>query len=315
VLPRFEHVLVDGTTQDDAGVVKLSDELAVVFTTDFFTPVVDNPKDYGRIAAANSISDIYAMGAFPLCALNILGIPLGKVPNDVAAEIVQGSAEKCTEAGVAVIGGHSISNPEPVFGLAVVGTVHPDKILRNDGALPGLDIILTKPIGSGIITTGAMRDLATPDEVAGAVEWMTRLNKNACEAALKCDAMTATDITGFGLLGHLCEVAESSGITIKVYADRVPLMKGAHRLLEERAIPGGTVGNFQAVEGKARFPDDMHEIERLMLCDAQTSGGLVIAVTPDRTEELLRRLHDGGDELACVIGCTLERSKHTIIVR
>ena len=307
-------MLVDGRNYDDAGVMLIDDERAFVFTTDFFTPVVDDPMDYGRIAAANALSDIYAMGGRPVAALNILGIPRGKVPPDVVSAIVRGAAEKCAEAGVAILGGHSIRNPEPVFGMAVIGLAHPDRLLRNDAAEPGLDIVLTKPIGSGIITTAGMRDLAYPDETAEAVKWMATLNRTACDAALACGSRAATDITGFGLLGHLVEMASASGVTIEVDSGRIRLMHGAARLLLKRAIPGGTVGNMNALNGKAQFPEDMPEIERLLLCDAQTSGGLAIAVERDRTDELVAMLEKAGDCSPTVIGRTLRKADHLIRV-
>jgi len=305
---------VDGRNYDDAGVMLLGDDQALVFTTDFFTPVVDDPMDYGRIAAANALSDVYAMGGRPFAALNILGIPRGKVAPDIVTMIVRGAAEKCAEAGVAVLGGHSIRNPEPVFGMAVIGLAHPDRLLRNDAAKPGLDVVLTKPIGSGIITTAGMRDMAYPEETADAVRWMATLNKTACDAALACGSRAATDITGFGLLGHLAEIAAASGVTIEVDAARVPLMCGAARLLQKRAIPGGTVGNLNALNGKAHFPDDMPEIEQLLLCDAQTSGGLAIVVERDRTDELVAMLEKAGDCIAAVVGKTLPKSDHLIHV-
>ncbi|MEP0814485.1 MAG: selenide, water dikinase SelD [bacterium] len=330
-MPTLPGVVVDARTFDDAGVYKLSDELALIFTTDFFTPVVDDPSDYGRIAAANALSDAYAMGGKPLIALNLLGIPKGKVPPDVVAAIVAGAVEKCAEAGVAVLGGHSIRNPEPIFGLAVVGTVHPDRILRNDAARPGLDVVLTKPIGTGIITTCAMRDIARAEEVAEAVKWMSRLNSHASKCALDAGAECATDITGYGLLGHLAEIARASGVTIEVDAASVPLIEGTRRLLAERAIPGGTVGNYQALmDGELRagdaageskpgagkpdvsFPEDMPETERLLLCDAQTSGGLAICVEPDKTEALLAALREGGDAHAAKIGMTTDKSTFSI---
>ena len=313
-MPEFPGVIVDGRTLDDAGVMGLGNGRALVFTTDFFAPVVDDPADYGRIAAANSLSDVYAMGGKPLCALNILGFPKGKVPHEIVREIVAGGLEKCTEAGAALLGGHSIRNPEPVFGLAVVGLIDESKVLRNAGARPGCDVVLTKPIGTGIITTAAMRDMATEDEVAEAVRWMARLNANASECALEADACAATDITGYGLVGHLSEMALASGVTIEIDPAAVPLLDGARRLLEERAIPGGTVANLAAFSEITEFPGEMGELDRLMLCDAQTSGGLAICVSPDRTAGLLERLHAGGDVFAARIGRTLEPGAKAIVV-
>ncbi len=314
-MPDFPGVLVDGRTLDDAGVIMLGNGQALVFTTDFFAPVVDNPADYGRIAAANSLSDVYAMGGKPICAINILGFPKGKVPPEIIGEIVRGGLEKCIEAGAALLGGHSIRNPEPLFGLAVVGLVDPGKILKNATAMPGCDIVLTKPIGSGIITTAAMRDMAAREEVADAVMWMSRLNENAAKCALAADACAATDITGYGLAGHLSEMADASGVTIELDAAAVPLMKGARRLLEERAIPGGTTANLAAFSETAGFPAEMGELDRLLLCDAQTSGGLAICVPPENTAELVDSLRAGGDTLAAVIGRTTEPVGKLIVVK
>lgn len=313
-MPDYPGVLVDGRTLDDAGVMLLGSGQALVFTTDFFAPVVDDPADYGRIAAANALSDVYAMGGRPLCALNILGFPKGKVPADVIREIVRGGLEKCVEAGAALLGGHSIRNPEPVYGLAVIGLIDPGRILKNANALPDCDVVLTKPIGSGIITTAAMRDMATTEEVADAVMWMSRLNENAAKCALAADACAATDITGYGLVGHLSEIAEASGVTIELDAAAVPLMNGARRLIEERAIPGGTTANYAAFSGTVDFPAEMGELDRLLLCDAQTSGGLAICVQPEHTAALLAQLRQGGDVLAAVIGRTVEpMGKHIVV--
>lgn len=307
-------MLVDGRNNDDAGVILIDDNRALVFTTDFFTPVVDDAFTYGAIAAANALSDIYAMGGRPVCALNILGIPRGRVPSDIVSEIIHGAADKCAEARVAILGGHSIRNPEPVFGMAVVGLASPDRLLRNDAAKPGLDIVLTKPIGSGIITTASMRDIALPNEIAGAIRWMSRLNDNAGKAALKFGSQSATDITGFGLLGHLYEVAAASGISMEITLSKVPLMHGARRLLEERTIPGGTVGNLESLNGKVVFPESMHELDRLLLCDAQTSGGLAITVARNKTAELIKLLKEGGDTESCVIGRTVKKKDYAIRV-
>ncbi len=254
------------------------------------------------------------MGGRPVCALNILGIPRGKVPSDIVSEIIRGAADKCGEARVAILGGHSIRNPEPVFGMAVVGLASPNRLLRNDAAKAGLDIVLTKPIGSGIITTAAMRDVALPDEISGAIKCMSRLNDSAGKAAIRFGSHSATDVTGFGLLGHLFEIASASGISMEISLSKVPLMHGARRLLEERTIPGGTVGNLKSLNGKVVFPERMHELDRLLLCDAQTSGGLAITVSRDKTVELLDVLHEGGDTESCVIGRTTKKKDYAIKV-
>jgi selenide,water dikinase len=272
-------LLVGLDPADDAAVYKLSDELALVQTLDFFTPIVDDPRDFGRIAAANALSDVYAMGATPVLALNIVAFSLADLGDEVLAEILAGGAEIAARAGVAVGGGHSIDDAEPKYGMAVSGVVHPDRVLTAAGAQPGDELYLTKPVGGGLITTAAKRGLADPAWVEAAVEAMTVLNGDAAEAARACGAHALTDVTGFGLLGHLHEMCESSGLAAEVDAASVPALPGALELAASGGAEAG--GSRRNAEDAARFTawsGDVPPERRALLTDAITSGGLLAAV-------------------------------------
>lgn len=280
------------STRDDAAVYRLSDDLALVQTVDVFTPVVDDPYQYGAISVANALSDVYAMGARPLLALNIVGFPRGKLPLDVLGDILRGGAAKAEEAGVLIVGGHSIDDPEPKYGLAVTGTVHPERVITNAGGRPGDVLVLTKPLGLGVITTGIKQDKTPPDVAAEAIRVMGVLNRAASEAMVEAGVHACTDVTGYGLLGHLHEMAEASGVAARLSAARVPFLPEAHRLAGQGAIAGGTARNVEYLQDKVDYDERVDEPTRLLLADAQTSGGLLIAVAPDRLnalEEALRR--------------------------
>ena len=286
--PPDPRVLVGFGGADDAGVLALSDELALVTTVDFFTPIVDDPFDFGRIAATNALSDVYAMGGTPVSALNLVAFSLSDLGDDVLLEILRGGGAVAQSAGVAVLGGHSIEDAEPKYGMAVTGTVHPGRILRNSGARPGDALVLTKPLGSGAVTTAVKRGLPGA-ELAEAVAVMTTLNRDAAAAALAAGAHAATDVTGFGLLGHLHELALASGLAAELDAEAVPAIAGVPELLAdpgERAVAGGTRRNRAHAESFTRWDPRVATARRWLVCDAMTSGGLLVALAPERAGEL-----------------------------
>jgi selenide,water dikinase len=293
--------LVGATTGDDAAVYLVSSDRALVVTADFFTPIVDDPFDFGRIAAANALSDIYAMGARPLFGLNLVGFPRKLLHEGLLEEILKGGGTVCRDAGIAVLGGHSVDDAEPKFGMVAVGEVHPDCLLTNAGARPGDALVLTKPIGTGIITTAIKADAAPPDLIELAVDVMTTLNRGAAEAMGCAGAHAATDVTGFGLLGHLHSMLEASGVSARLTAADVPLLPEVGALAAEGHVPGGTGRNqgdlFRHVTWAKGVPDDF----RVLLNDAQTSGGLLISTPQDGVAELLEEL-DGKSPVAVVIG-------------
>jgi len=296
------RVLVGNATADDAAVYQLTDQLALVLTTDFFTPVVDSPYDYGAIAAANAISDVYAMGGKPLTALSLVGFPDAALPVEVLADILRGAADKCREAGIAIVGGHTIKTEEPIFGLAVVGTIHPGRVLTNAGARPGDALVLTKPLGTGIITTAAKNNEDRLDAIGEAIRLMTTLNRAAVDAILRAGARALTDVTGFGLLGHLRNMTAASQVTAQVWLDRVPVLAPAWHYLRAGIAPGGTHANWRFLADWVAY-EGLDKEEQLMLCDAQTSGGLLAAVPGNQTENLVSSLEEAGAPCAAVIGC------------
>jgi selenide, water dikinase len=279
-------LLVGLDPADDAAAYKLSEELALVQTLDFFTPIVDDPRDFGRIAAANALSDVYAMGARPLLALNIVAFPLKELGSQVLAEILAGGAEIANEAGVALGGGHSIDDPEPKYGMTVSGVVHPDELLTAAGAQVGDELYLTKPVGGGLITTAAKRGIAQQGWVEGAVEAMTTLNIEGAAAARAAGVHALTDVTGFGLLGHLHEVCEASDLAAEVDAEAVPALPGALELaVPGRAEAGGSARNAADAEGFTTWAESVPAERRALLTDAMTSGGLLAAVPPGAVME------------------------------
>jgi len=302
-LPTFHdpRVLVGHDLADDAGVTKINEELAIVQTIDFFPPIVDDPYTYGSIAATNAISDIYAMGGTPLSALNVVIYPTKTLPMKVLEEILRGGLDKASEAGISIVGGHTVEGGEPTYGLAVTGTIRPDKVIRAGTGQAGDLLILTKPIGTGVITTAAKNGVSDPAHVEEAVRWMTRLTRSASVAMRETGVSAATDITGFGLLGHLVEVARSSGLAAEIDHEAVPLIDGAWLYAERNMIPGGGRSNEAYVAGIVDWAPDIDEPWRHLLADPQTSGGLLIAVPEARGPELKRRLLEGGD-LAATVG-------------
>lgn len=294
-------LLVGFDTADDAAVYRLRDDLAIVFTTDFFTPIVDDPYDWGRIAAANALSDVYAMGGTPLLALNLVAWPRDALPFDLLARVLDGGISVARSAGCVVAGGHSIDDSEPKYGMAVIGTVHPDRLLTNAGAQSGDALVLTKPIGVGAIATALKRDAATPAQVEDAVATMSVLNDSARDCALEAGAHAATDVTGFGLLGHLREMAAASGLHAEIDPRSVPVLDGVRDLIAAGAVSGGTRRNLESVSASVDF-GGLPEEERLLLADAQTSGGLLLAVPEGAAADLVEALALSGGPVAAEIG-------------
>jgi selenide,water dikinase len=285
--PNDPNLLVGTAAADDAGVYRLREDLALVQSVDFFTPVVDDPYDFGRIAAANSLSDIYAMGARPLTALNLVAWPIEQLGTGPLKDVLRGGEDVARTAGVVIIGGHTIDDPEPKYGLAVSGTVDPREILSNSGGRAGDALVLTKPVGVGAICTALKAGFASPETIAAAVEVMAELNSAAADAARSVGAHAVTDVTGFGLVGHLHQLARASGVAAEVDAAAVPAIPGALELLaDDRALAGGSRRNREDAESYATFADGVDESRRRLLCDAMTSGGLLIAVEPVRAGEL-----------------------------
>jgi selenide, water dikinase len=284
------QVLVGLETGDDAAVIRLRPDLALVVTTDFFTPIVDDAYTFGAIAAANALSDVYAMGGEPLMAVNLVAFPVKELPTALLADILRGGLDKVREAGIDILGGHSIDDHEPKYGLAVTGTVHPDRVVRNRGGRPGDRLVLTKPIGTGVITTAIKHEVAPRDSATAAVDSMLRLNRAAARAMAGVEVHAATDITGFGLLGHLHYLARASKLAARVQSAQVPLLPGALELADAGEIPGGTRSNERFLNRLVRWPEGIQEARRILLCDAQTSGGLLIAVAAGQVDALLSAL-------------------------
>ena len=306
--------MVGVSTSDDAAVYRLSADTALVQTVDFFPPVVDDPYDYGAISAANSLSDVYATGARPITALNIVAFP-DDLPRSILQEVLRGGAEKAAEANVPIVGGHTIKDAEPKYGLAVTGLAHPDHILTNAGARTGDALVLTKPIGSGVITTAAKLDRAGPAVVASAVSHMSSLNKGASEAALEVGVHACVDVTGFGLLGHLRKMAEESGVGARISIAAIPLMEGAVELsIGEGIAPGGTGQNRSYHEEWVELAHGAAEGMLNLLYDPQTSGGLLLSVEAAKTDALLDALHRRGVRHAAVIGETSGGRPGAIVV-
>lgn len=294
-LPHFEdeNLMIGPETNDDAAVIRVTDDLAIIQTLDFFTPVVDDPYLFGQIAAANALSDIYAMGGEPKYALNIVGFP-NCLDTAVLEQIMRGGADKVMEAGAVIAGGHSIQNDSPIYGLSVTGYVNPKKLQRNYGAKPGDVLILTKPIGSGIINTAAKADMAPQTSVDEAAAVMSTLNRKAKEVMEAFPVHACTDVTGFGLLGHACEMAQPSGVTLEIFAKSVALIRGAKDLAEEGLVPAGAYRNMDYVSGKADFGDTVEDVWRDLLVDPQTSGGLLYAVEAKCAPQIIEAMDKAG---------------------
>lgn len=305
-LVNDSRVLVGTQSSDDAAVYELNPETAIAATVDFFTPVVDDPYDFGLIAAANALSDIYAMGAKPLFALNIAGFPRDRLPIDLLGRILEGGSAKAAEAGIFVIGGHTVDDAEPKYGLAVVGQVAPDRVVRNVGARIGDRLFLTKPLGSGMITTAIKRGRASEELIRRIIRVMATLNRGASEAMVSIGPDAATDVTGFGLLGHLWEMLSGSGVGAMVNVDKVPVIPEVWQFAHEGVVPGGTHRNLAALEERVVWGAGVDEVDQLVLADAQTSGGLLIAVRPERAEALRVALEDHQTLASAEIGTVVE---------
>ncbi|KYH32396.1 selenide, water dikinase [Moorella mulderi DSM 14980] len=296
------NLLVGMNSVDDAGVYRLTDDLALIQTIDFFTPIVDDPYLYGQIAAANALSDVYAMGGKPLTAMNIVAFPSKKVDITVLGEILRGGADKVLEAGAVLVGGHSIDDEEPKYGLAVTGIVHPDRIVTNCGARPGDKLILTKPLGTGIITTAIKAEMATPELEQEVSRWMATLNREAAAAMVAVGVHACTDITGFGLLGHGLEMARGSSVNLVIYARAVPVLPRALEFAALGLIPGGAYNNRRYVAKDVSMDAGVPEALQDVLYDPQTSGGLLIAVAGEKAGELMAALKERGVTAARIIG-------------
>jgi selenide, water dikinase len=295
------RVLIDAATKDDAAVFLLSPERALVSTVDFFTPIVDDPAAWGAITVANALSDIYAMGATPLFGLNLVGWPRQQLPFEILGKVLQGAADVARRAGCLILGGHSIDSVEPTFGMAVVGEVHPDRMLTNAGACAGDRLVLTKPVGTGILATALKRDALLETGMAEAIRSMTTLNDGAARAALKVGVSAATDVTGFGLLGHLANILEASKVAAEIEFDAIPLLPHARNLASRGVVPGGTQRNLEAAAGVLWDPG-LSPADRYLCVDAQTSGGLLLVVPPEHEAALLAALREEGTPAAAVIG-------------
>jgi selenide,water dikinase len=316
-LPRFQHpdVIIGMESSDDAAVYRIDDNTAIVHTVDFFTPVVDDAYSFGAIAAANALSDIYAMGAKPLFALNIVGFPSERLPRETLSAILRGAADKAAEAGIPILGGHTIDDIEPKFGMAVVGSVHPDRVRSNCAARPGDSLVLTKAIGTGVLSTALKRGLAAEDVVTRLVEVMSALNRDAAACMERYTVHACTDVTGFGLLGHLLEMTRGSGVNAELRASAVRLLPGVTGFIAAGVTPGGTLNNLAHCEPWITWDDDVADVLRTALADAQTSGGLLIALDSGQAPALLDDLHQAGMSDSAIIGQLLDTGPGRVHVR
>ena len=301
------NLLVGISTGDDAAVYKMSEDMAIISTVDFFPPIVDDPFKFGEIAATNALSDVYAMGGKPVIALNIVGFPVD-LPHEILGEILSGGASKAEEAGVLIVGGHTVDDAEPKYGMSVTGVVNPGEQVTNAGAKPGDVLVLTKPIGTGIITTAGKQERVSAETLDRAVAIMGELNRNASEAMMHVGVHACVDITGFGLLGHLRLIAQGSDVRARVSVGAIPVIEGVEELLDMGIAPGGTHRNLESLDGIVDWYADVPEQTKILLADAQTSGGLLIAVAPEKTDTLLQALADSGVGTRAIIGEILEPS-------
>lgn len=308
------NILIDTNHSDDAAVYKINDETALVQTVDFFTPVVDNPYDFGAIAAANALSDIYAMGATPIFALNIVGFPSNRLPMEVLKQILKGAQDKASEAGISILGGHTIDDPEPKFGMVVSGITHPDHVLANSRAKEGDAIILTKPIGLGIISTALKRGLVEKKTEAFAIKTMSELNKYAADIIKDFNVNACTDVTGFGLLGHLSEITLASKMDVELFSKQVPVIEETWEFAASNVIPGGSTNNLNYFSKYIEWNENLSDIEKIILCDAQTSGGLLFTVPQNQKDEVLLKLKEAGIEFASHIGNCSKKGNGLITV-
>jgi selenide, water dikinase len=311
-LPKDPNILVDIDTQDDAGVYRVNDSLALVLTTDFFPPVCSDPYEFGQISAANSISDVYAMGGDPVLALNIMMFPAAKLPLEAYTQILKGGFDKATEAGVRIIGGHTIDDFPPKYGLAVVGYIHPEKIISNAGARPGDSLVLTKPVGTGIILAGHRLGLVSDKNLDEAICLMKLLNKSAAEVMKKYNIKGATDVTGFGLAGHALKMARASKVSFNISMKDVPLIDNSYNLIDDGCIPGASFRNLEYAENDIDFSPELDYNLNMIAFDAQTSGGLLFSAPPDKVDKILEDLHGAGLQNSKVIGSVSEPKMKSI---
>ena len=303
-------VISDYTSTDDAAVVRLNDGKILLQTVDFFTPIIDDPYTFGQISAANSLSDIYAMGGIPLFALNIVAFPIQKLSHTILSEIMQGGADKADEAGIPIVGGHSIDDNEPKYGLVVTGEVSEKNIWVNTGAKPGDSLILTKPIGTGVIATAIKKEIANSSTIESAVKSMVMLNKKASETLQNFNPNAVTDITGFGLIGHLIEICKGSNVSSNINFSHINFLPGTIDLANEGIMPGGSKRNLEYAENYVKFSDSFSPIEKLLACDAQTSGGLLISIPNDEADQFIAAY---GDE-AIKIGSIIEKDTFSVSI-
>jgi selenide,water dikinase len=316
-LPKQEPVpelLVGLDTSDDAGVYKLTDSIALIQTVDYFTPIVDDPYMFGQITAANALSDVYAMGGQPKTVMNIVGFPIKKLGAEMLSDILRGAADKVKEAGAITVGGHSIDDQEPKFGLSVTGIVHPDKVWKNVGAKPGDVLVLTKPIGVGILTTGIKRSAVTQEQEQRVTDTMAMLNKTAAEVLTNYQPHAVTDVTGFGLLGHGSEMARGSDVSFEIHLNQVPILEGAVELAKNGVVPGGSKSNHKWISNDTVYEDISSE-EQLVLCDAITSGGLLISMEEMEARKYVDQMHASGVVQAAIVGRVLEKHEKYIYVK
>ncbi len=306
-LPADPNILVDIDTHDDAGVYRVNDDLALVFTTDFFPPVCSDPFEFGEIAAANSISDVYAMGGDPVLALNIMMFPASKLSMDVYAEILKGGFSKATEAGVRIIGGHTIDDSPPKYGLAVIGYVHPKKIITNAGAKPGDLLILTKPVGTGVIMAAHRQGMASENDLTLAKGYMKQLNKSGADVMKKYGIKGATDVTGFGLAGHAVKMAKASKVSMELYTKKIPLIGETYRYIDDGCIPGASFRNLDYAEKDITFSSGLDYNLKMAAFDAQTSGGLLICSSAQKAFEIIAELRNAGLPQSEIIGEVTEK--------
>lgn len=311
--PFNEALLVGSETSDDGGIYQLTEDLAMVQTVDYFTPIVDDPYQFGQIAAANALSDVYAMGGTPKTVLNIVGFPIKKLGSEILTEILSGAQNKVIEAGAVTVGGHSIDDQEPKFGLSVTGIVHPKKYWTNNGAKEGDVLVLTKPLGVGILTTGIKRKMVSADQEKNVVEVMSMLNKSAAVVLQDFHPHAVTDVTGFGLMGHAFEMAKGSDVSIKFSYSSIPLLEGTKELAAKGVIPGGSKANHQWLEEKVHYDPSITKEDQWIVCDAITSGGLLVSLSEDEAEKYIEVL--GLHSISArIIGRVLTKQKWSILV-
>lgn len=309
VLPSISDPRILTNLRDDAAVLRLSEDLAVIQTVDYITPVVNDPYVFGQVAAANALSDVYAMGGRPVMALNLVGFPNQSLPLSVLETILKGGANKAAEAGVTIAGGHSIADNAPKYGLAVTGTVDPRRLVRRTGARPGDLLVLTKPLGTGAITTGIDRQMAEPGLVDRVVRIMTALNDKAAAVMTRVGVHACTDVTGFGLLGHLREMLGGGEVGVRLWASRVPVIEGASALIEAGVVPAGTHHNLRYLRDRMEWDDGLEREMKLLLCDPQTSGGLLMAIGEEKADRLLAALRAEGVPAAVIGVFTSEKGR------